>query len=150
MLCAGLFEIIARADTIELQEVSVVWQRYFPGGVDPLVTENSNLPNRTLGNNLQLNVNTNILKYLYWNSRIHASTDQVLNIDGSTSGGQFRTVGLEFGLGVNLTKNIQFGYHHHSQHILDSSYGNGPFPREDSLELKIWLYKAKKESQGLF
>lgn len=147
---ASIFDRICNGDVLELNEASVGYINYFPGGVDPLITENSNLPNRTIGSNLELNINSNILKYLYWNNKVHAGTDKVLNTNGSVSSGQFRTVGLEFHLGVIISDNLQFGYYHHSIHTLDTTYGGGTFPRLDGIELKLFLYKANKSPEGIF
>lgn len=134
---------------IELQKLELNAVKYFPGGVDPLLTQNPNLPSRTLGYKFEIHIDTTLLSYLYWNSRVFSSTDQVINPDESTSGGQFRDVGLEFHLGVNITENLRFGYRHLSQHVLDANYGNA-FPREDGLEINLILFNNPNKPNSLF
>lgn len=133
------------ADWLELQKVDLDYKSYYPGGVDPLITENPSLPGRTLGKALNLEVNTNIFDYFYWNSTIHSMTDEVFNADGSSNPGQFRMVGLEMAVGIDLRTvygelPVSIGYYHYSRHVLDTDNGLGPFPREDALEIRIHIY----------
>lgn len=129
------------ADWLELQDVSITYRSYFPGAVEPLVTQNSMAPGKNLGKELNVDINSDIFDYLYWNNTVHSYADE--NSEGG--GGQFRVVGWEFGLGVDFRKiwrqwPVSFGYYHWSTHILDASWGLGHFPVRDSLELRIYLY----------
>lgn len=135
----------AEADTIfRVKEVNVTYRSFFPGGTDPLITQNPALPDRALGKELNLTVNTDFLKYLYWNNTVHSMTD----IEASTgAAGQFRMVGLETSLGIDLMRlwkvlPVSVGYYHFSRHILDSPGGLGHFPVLDAAELKLQLYLA--------
>lgn len=134
------------SEWLELQKVDLTYRSFFPGGTDPLITENPSLPGRTLGKELDLEVNSNVFDYFYWNSTVHSMTDEVFSSDGlSSNPGQFRMVGLEIGIGVDLRKvsselPVSIGYYHYSRHVLDATYGSGPFPREDALEVKVHIY----------
>lgn len=144
-----LFCLPVHADVIELQEVNIDTIRFFDGGVDPLVTQNG-LPNRNVDYHFELALDTNILEYIYWDNKIHSDTDRIITWNGDTVGGQFRTIGLEFHLGLNISDNLKFGYYHHSVHLLDTHSAQGDFPREDGLEMKFILYKSKTPGKGLF
>lgn len=133
------------ADWLELQHLDITYRSYFPGGIDPLLTQNPTLPGRTLGKELNLTVDTYFFDFIYWNSTVHSMTDAVLNSDGTTDGGQFRMVGLETGLGIDFHKiygefPVSIGYYHWSTHVLDAEDGLGPFPRRDAIELRVRLY----------
>lgn len=139
-----LFSGDSEADSLfELQQVALTYRSFFDGGVDPLITENPYLPNRAMGKELNLNVDTNILNYFYWNSVVHSMTDHEVGSDS----GQFRMVGLEFGLGLDVRRiweglPVQVGYHHQSLHTLDSA-SPYHFPVQDSVELKIFVYERR-------
>lgn len=141
-----LLLLSSSVNAFELRQVDISLERFFSGGVDPLVTQNG-LPNRTMGERLALNVNTTFFKYFYWDNYVHGTTDRYLD---SGSAGQFRSVGLQMRLGINLFDNVQIGYKHHSQHTLDTTYINGPWPREDSIELKFILLSNKTSRASFF
>lgn len=143
---AFLLIVPAKADWIALQAVDVQATKFFPGGVDPLVTQNG-LPNRGLGTNISLNLNTTVLQYIYWDSVVHGTTDSYLS---TNSEGQFRSIGLQMRLGLQLTDNVQIGYVHHSQHVLDTNNALGPFPREDGVQLNIRVFSSKTSREGIF
>ncbi len=134
------------ADWLELDSVDIIYRSFLPGGVDPLITENPNLPNRTLGKELNLQMNTHMFDFIYWDAVVHSMTDEVFVPDHTYSTtGQFRMVGLELGLGIDFRRiysqlPVSFGYYHYSRHVLDTVYGSGPFPREDALEIKVHLF----------
>ncbi len=140
-LFAGLY---ARADgPFELKEVSISYKSFFDKGHDPLITDNG-LRGRALDKGIDLNMNTDVFHYLYWNNTVHSLTDR--GVDGGS--GQFRMVGWEFGFGVDVRKAASYlpitvGYYHYSQHCLDCTY---PFhyPVKDAIELKLFLYEGKK------
>jgi hypothetical protein len=145
-----VFENCVKADdAMTLQELTLSTTRFFPGGVDPLVTENG-LPNRQLGWHFDVNVNTTLLTYLYLDSRLHADTDSIITENEDSINGQFRAAGLEFHFGINFTENLQLGYYHHSQHVLDTISNVGPFPRADGVELRYNLYKSREPRRGIF
>lgn len=127
---------------LELQQVDITYRSFFPGGVDPLITENPYLPGRNMGKELNLAVNMDLLEYLYWNNTVHSMTDE-----GNDGSSQFRMVGWEFGLGVDFRRfglglPFSVGYYHFSRHTLDIATPNH-FPVCDSLELRIYLYERK-------
>lgn len=128
-------------ETVELDKVDITYRDFFPGGRDPLITD-TGIPNRQLGKEVSLNVDTNIITYFYWNNRIHGMTDEVTNSGGR---GQFRAVGWEFDVGFQLLNFLSLGYHHHSQHVLDHE---APFnwPVQDAVFINVVLFsKHKKE-----
>ena len=128
---------------IELQEASVDYKYFTPKGRDPLITGNG-LKNKELGNELNLNVNTDFLKYFYFNNLVHSMTDR----DATThTGGQFRVVGLNMVVGVRVAPFLYLYYDHFSKHVLDHHNVNDSFPVKDSFAFKLFLYgKDKKES----
>lgn len=139
-------EVALGSELVDLRQLSVTGRSFFTGGRDPLITSNG-IENRTLGQDLNLEVDTDVLTYLYWDSIVHSSTDRVLNPDSTTSNGQFRMIGLEFGFGVDLRRfdlglPVRFGYYHYSQHELD---GISPwaYPVRDALELKLYLFERR-------
>lgn len=128
---------IVRADIIDLKELSISYKSFDKHGSDPLITQN--IPNRGLGEGLDLTLNTTVLKYLYWDNLIHTTTDVVL----PAGKGQFRLIGWQIRLGAQLSDNLQIGYYHHSQHLLDTIYPDH-FPLQDALEIKFTLHKDNK------
>jgi hypothetical protein len=130
---------------IELKELTMGYRDFTPGGHRPTLNGNG-LENRTLGKELQLFFNTDIGRYFFWNNRVHGGTDEVI---GSGGKGQFRDVGWQFWLGVRPSKYLTLEYEHHSQHMLDYSMP-GRFPVEDSVGLKIHLYRDYTPSATIF
>lgn len=137
------FEPYSDADNeiFELRQVEVTYRSFFGGGYDPLITQNPYQPNRALGKELNLQVNTDLGYLLYWNNTIHSMTDHEVG----TNSGQFRMVGLEIQLGVDIRKivpevPVSIGYYHYSRHLLDTEWGLGHWPVEDGIELKLRLY----------
>lgn len=133
-----------KADMIDLREVSIDYRNYFPGGRDPLITSNG-LPNRGIGKGLDVNINSDILDWVYWNNRINSKTDY----DTVGHGGQFRLVGWETAFGVHLSSYVDIGYYHHSQHILDAAYKYDNYPVEDAIQIKLYLYRSKKDKESV-
>ncbi len=129
------------ADWMQLREATVTYRSFLPGGTDPLITQNPYLPNRAMDKELNLDVNLDLVNYLYWNNTVHSMTDSQY---APASGGQFRMVGLEMGFGVDMRRiyselPISIGYHHFSRHLLDTA-SPYHFPCQDAIELKIYLY----------
>lgn len=90
---------------------------------------------------INVNINTDILTYLYWDSQIQSLT----------TGSQYRAIGLETRLGLRLSQYLYVGYWHHSQHLMDRAPATLPrFPSEDAVELKLFLFRAKSGRESLF
>lgn len=117
-----------------VSELSITYRDFFPGGRDPLITSNSQA-NRSLGQELDVNMDFDLFKYGYWNNLIHTKTDKP-NYPSVGPAGQFRDVGWEFELGLRATSWLSGGYHHHSQHVLDGYLPTG-YPVEDAWEIKL-------------
>lgn len=120
------------ADVLELQEVDVTYKNYIYAR-DPLFFQG---PPK---DHLSLNVNTDVLKYMYWNTYVHGTSDDA----------QYRRVGLNMTLGARITSMFNVQYEHHSQHLLDSTYPHMKFPVEDSIGVKIKLF-SKEKKEGIF
>lgn len=136
-------------DFISVKTVSIDAKSFFPGSHNPLITDNG-LPNKAMGQELNLNVDTDLATIFFWNNTIHSDTDDVINVDGSHSNGQFRLVGLETSLGIDFRQissdiPVTFGYYHYSQHELD---GVSPwhYPVEDAVQVKIFLYQRSSNT----
>lgn len=135
---------IAEAGQVfDIKEVSVTYRSFFPGGTDPMITDNPYQPNKALDKELDLAVNMEVFQYFYWNNTIHSMTDK--GLDGSP--GQFRMVGLETGLGIDFRSiwaliPASMGYYHYSRHELDTS-APVHFPVLDAIELKLYLYQGR-------
>ncbi len=125
---------------INLDQVYLEYRQYFHGGRDPLITSNG-LSNRELEKELNIGIDTRLLKFGYWNNIVHSTTDQ----DRDNHHGQFRLIGLESRLGIRISQHLDISYYHHSQHLLDTSYAHDDFPVRDGIELKIYLYSPKRE-----
>ncbi len=90
---------------------------------------------------INLGVDTTLLGFVYFNSVVESLTTDA----------QYRSVGLDTRLGIRLSPFMEFGYYHHSQHVLDRPHSYVPkFLVEDALELKIYLYKARRNTNTLF
>lgn len=126
-----------------LRDVSLEYKSFFDGGSYPLITDNG--LNRVQDKEMQLNLNFDLLSYLYWDNVVHASTDR----DPATGSSQFRLVGWQFGLGVRLTEWLKVGYYHHSQHLLDATLP-WRFPVQDALHLQIKVYSSGNVERSLF
>lgn len=120
----------AKADFFQLSEVYLNYRNYTlvnSGQKSLLVYPES--PKEAINLNLNMNL---FFGYMYVQS----------NVETYTTSAQFRSVGLQERLGFYLTKNIEIGINHHSQHTLDRSipYMTG-FPSEDCIEFRLYLYK---------
>ena len=133
-----------KADSMSIEELSVQYKHFLSGGSHPLITENG-LSGKTLDKELNLTLNTNIFKYVYFNNFVHSMTDK--NVDGSQ--GQFRLIGWQYAIGAHLSSALDVGYYHFSQHLLDTTYSHGHFPVENAIELKLYLIRPKP-NEGLF
>lgn len=131
-------------DIFEVHEVTVIYRSYQPGSVNPLITQNPLEPDRVLDKGLDLEINTNVLNYLYWDSTVHSLTDK----SATNGSGQFRKVGLEYRVGVDLQRlwdviPLSIGWWHYSEHLLDTQWGLGHFPIQDAVEFRLKLYQKR-------
>lgn len=123
---------------VDLDELSIDYKNY------KMVRE-KNYNTLTYPENIKeginVNINTTILGAVYWNNTIETLTTE----------GQYRTIGLQLGLGVRLTDYIEVGYYHHSQHLLDRQHSfMNHFPVEDAVEIKFYLYRGNSRNKTLF
>ena len=118
-------------ELLKLQEVGLTYRQFVAHARHPLLYPEA--PKEALG----VNLNIDIVDWLYWNPSVYAMTTE----------SQYRSVGLAFNLGVHLTRWLDISYYHQSQHLLERqhSYMN-KFPVEDGVEVKIYLFRAKESS----
>lgn len=133
-----LFDKACMAGSIfELNEVSLEYKAFSDGSFNPLI-DNNGLTNKRLDKELNLYVNTTLFKYGFINNKIHSYTDR----DENGNPGQFRLVSWNYSLGVHITYFLDLSYEHKSEHLLDSTFPYH-FPLENSINIKIYLYKDK-------
>lgn len=133
---------------IELHEVGLTYRRYFYGQRDPLLMEDS-ISNTEPSQEFLLRANMDVFRYFYLDNNIHGLMDRFVNSDGSRLEGQFRAVGWEFRYGVRPLPWLEFGYYHHSQHLLDTQ-GTVSFPSESGYELHVLIYQNPKARESIF
>lgn len=133
---------VSKADTLELQEIKLNYKSFFPGGSDPLITQNG--LNHNMDKELNLHLNMDFFDHFYWNNMIHSMTDK-----DEAGSGQFRLVGWNFNLGLHLTDYVDFGYHHFSQHLLDYA-GPNHYPVQDAWEINVYIFRKKNPGKGMF
>jgi hypothetical protein len=141
LLLALLMQSQVRAEVeqgfrlIQLDELSVTARSYMDYSRYHIITDNG-LPNKVLEKEFQISIKTTLFEYMYWDNLILSHTDR----DRISGYGQFRTVGYQSRLGLRLSRYVDLGIHHFSQHVLDYT-GNQAFPMMDALEIKIYLYR---------
>jgi hypothetical protein len=117
---------------LEHQETSLNIKNYFPNGHNPLMPEGS-----ILNKGLDLDLKTDLLRYGYWNNKVWSLADQH----------QFRWIGWNYQFGIRILPFLDVEYEHFSKHILDKQYQyktQGRFPVEDSVNVKLYLYRKDK------
>lgn len=134
---------------LELKEVSMGYKDFFDGAYDPFLNE-SGMADRQKDKQVNLFINMDVAKYFYWNNRIHGTTDEGTDGYGKGNGkGQFRMIGWNFQLGVRPFSRVKLEYEHHSQHMLDWDR-KAKFPVEDSIGIKIEVYRSPEPSDSIF
>lgn len=108
---------------IILDDISLNYQRFLPGARHPLFPSGMEPKEE-----LNLDFNTTILTYFYWNNRVHSMTNQH----------QFHVIGWNYRLGVRATPWLSLQYEHFSRHLLDTNYAG--YPIQDSVGAIIKLY----------
>lgn len=119
------------SDFFEVQDLNMTYQYFNKPNVAPYFTTSSQKERLTL------RMDTTADKLIFFNNRIHATTDAT----------QYRMIGWEFELGTFLTKQLSLQYIHHSQHVLDAFRGQWPF--EDSIAVRFYFIKSKN-SDSIF
>jgi hypothetical protein len=109
---------------LELDEVSIGYRSYIFAR-DPLFVDTT--PNEQLNST----VNFRLMNYIFVNTFVHGTTNKM----------QYKRVGLLVELGVHLFDFMDLSYTHHSQHLLDSKYPYMGFPVEDSVGIRLILYR---------
>ena len=79
---------------------------------------------------LDLRLNLSVLDYGYWDNWVNSNITE----------DQYKAVSYNTRAGVNLTKQVQLGIWHQSQHLFDRPHSfMDRFPVEDGLELRITI-----------
>lgn len=134
---------------LELKDATMEYKSFMPGGYRPTLNGNG-LENSQPGKEVILHLNTDVLRYAFFNNRVHGGTEELVNESGKGTGkGQFRDVGWEFNFGVRPSSYFTLQYTHHSQHMLDHK-ATGRFPVEDSVGLQLHLYRDRNPSDTIF
>lgn len=125
-----LYPGLSQADNswrlFKLEEVAIDYEKFLYPGYDSLIYP------ETPAERYSFNINTRVLDYMFWNNQLHTTTTD----------SQHRGVGWNFEFGVRLSSYIDVGYHHHSQHLLDTTPTTMPhFATEDTLHIKLYLYR---------
>ena len=119
---------------VELDEVSIHYLRFHPSARNPLFW------NSTPKEELDLNMNTNILRVVGWDNTVHSMTDS----------SQYHVVGWNLRLYLRVTQYAEVGYWHFSKHVLDSTYPYSKWPVEDALMINLYIFRAKPGRQAVF
>lgn len=129
------------ADIFSLEEISLDYIK-FQGARDYPI---SLLEGQQLTDFVDLNINIDVLKYFYFNNKIHSAESST---DGDIS--QFRVVGWEYRIGVRLLSFLDVGLYHYSEHVLDNNYPISlGSPEMTGIELRIYFYKKHKHDSLL-
>lgn len=118
----------AAVDPFELEQVDIHYKRFAPGGRNPLFFSTEQKEELNFG------VMTRVARFGFLNLKLHSMTDQF----------QFHVAGLNFTAGVRVFPWLDIQTEHFSRHILDTSYPHQGFPVEDSVGLRLYLYRAKQ------
>lgn len=119
-------------EVIKLREASVKYQKFADNNYAPYFDK----PQKE---RLSLVVNSDLLKYGFWNNRVH----------GTTTEDQYRWVGWNFQVGVRLFRQLDVQYEHHSQHAMDYNIG-AHFPVEDSVGFTLYFYRIGNNAPSIF
>lgn len=120
--------IHASPQLVTLKEVYVDYAQYLSGHTPYLNA--GQIPHERLN----LNVNIELLDdWLYMNNTVHSLTDQ----------SQFRFMGWEYELGINVYDYVHIYYQHFSGHLLDDTY-QWPSPLDNTIGVKLYLYKKDR------
>lgn len=114
---------------IDFQEASINYKG-FTGARHPLLED--------VRNELNLTLNTNFLHAFFFNNKVHSITDSQ----------NFALVGWNFFVGVRVTKWLDIQYEHYSRHVLDRQYRDGWFPYEDSIGIRLYLFRSDSQVIG--
>lgn len=83
---------------------------------------------------LDLKMNLSILDYAYWDNWVNSEITE----------DQYKSISYNTRIGLNITKQLQIGIWHQSQHVFDKKHTfMDRFPVEDGLELRITIIGGK-------
>lgn len=140
-LCTRVFA----GDIIELKELSLDMKHYSLGSKIPMVTD-TGIPDRSPGLGVNLNIRMDVLSYIYWDNTVHTISDRSTYVLGDL--GSHRQIGLEYRIGVRISKELSIGYFHYSQHNFDIVPATVR-PHEDALEIRLTVFKNTKSSESI-
>ena len=115
----------------DLDEVSVQYRKFFDNS---RYYPTSNIPGSKLNEGVTVNVDSTVFKYGFVKNSVVSTTDQ----------SQFRSIGWMYNLGMRVSHNIDLSLYHFSEHTIDTPYPITSYPTMTGVELKIYLFKDKK------
>jgi len=130
-----VFRLIDDIKLVEIKDLYIEFKQFTPDSRNPMITNNG-IPNRIMDKEINLHLDMDILRYLYFENMIHSMTDAP--IDGGC--GQFKVIGWNFRVGIHIWKYIDLQFEHYSQHSLDNVLPFN-FPMENSIGVKIYIYR---------
>lgn len=118
-----------------VDELNMEYYRYERDYRDPYFIEPDGRTYKPMRDGAELNMNLSVLKWLYWDNRMHMGMDQT---------SQVRHVGWEWEAGLRLPY-IDIFSHHHSRHGLEYINPRGDrFPVEDYVGIRFKFIGGKK------
>lgn len=120
---------------LDLNTVNIEYKNFTPNTHSVYMTDGS-----ILNKGLNLNINTDVLRFGYINQTVWSLTDQH----------QFRWVGWNYHIGLRVLSYLDVEWEHFSRHILDKEYPykatqHQRFPVEDSINFRIYLFRRDKK-----
>jgi len=131
LLFCFYFPATCSGELFQLGDVYMHGKFFSRGSRNLMITQN--VPNQSLTKELNLQVDTVILDYVYWNHKIHSQVDNR----------QFRVIGWDFQIGITLLQGIDLEYGHFSKHWLDFNT-SVEFPVEDYFGFKFYFNQLHK------
>jgi hypothetical protein len=139
---AALLALMPEADAfdiIKLDSLSVEYRKIDKSARDPLFY------NSTPKESVDLVMNMDILRYFFWDNRVHSMTNSA----------KYEMVGWNPTLGLRLleTKSgvgLEVLYEHYSKHLLDDVYPYQKFPVQDSIGFNLYIYRARPGRPAVF
>lgn len=125
---AGEFQVM------KLDEASIYYKKYHPSARHPLFYDSSPKESLNLGTNVDL------LQVIGWDSVVQSMTND----------SQYYMVGLQMQLYLRITQQLEVGYYHQSQHLLDHTYPYQRYPVEDAVTVRLTLFRAHPGRSSLF
>lgn len=120
------------ADAAKLEEVHIDYKNFHQSARHPLFYRS------TPKESLNLSVQSSLLNVIGWDSTVQSMTNSA----------QYYMVGLQMRFYLRVSRSVEVGYYHQSQHVLDDTYPHKKFPVEDAFTVKLYLYRGDNPTRG--